>query len=346
LTTWTGTGRVRRLTTLSTSPGGEAGERSGLLVAGPNLTFDRTASLPELRPGEVLRYERVVVTPGGKGLNVARAARALGVPAALVGVLPGHTGQAAAALIAEEGVELVGVPTEGELRVSAIIREDSGRTTVLNEPGSTLSAADWEAYEAAIDAALSGRGVLVCSGSLPPGAPADAYARLVARARAAGVPGVVDTSGDALVAAIAGGVDLVTPNLGEAEAALGRRTGGEEVEAAEDARDRALDAAAALRAAGARAAVVTAAAAGAAVAEADGTVTWLTAPSPDEVVNGVGAGDVFCSALAAGIARGAPLVQAAAEGVGTATASVESPLAGDVDATRARTLTSLVERAP
>ena len=55
-----------------------------MLVAGPNLTIDRTAALAELRPGEVLRFDRVVVTPGGKGLNVARAARALGHPALLV----------------------------------------------------------------------------------------------------------------------------------------------------------------------------------------------------------------------------------------------------------------------
>ena len=68
-----------------------------MLVAGPNLTIDRTAVLGELRPGEVLRFDRVVVTPGGKGLNVARAALALGHSALLVSLLPGHTGRAAAA---------------------------------------------------------------------------------------------------------------------------------------------------------------------------------------------------------------------------------------------------------
>jgi fructose-1-phosphate kinase PfkB-like protein len=43
-----------------------------MLVAGPNLTLDRTVSLDELRPGEVLRFDEAVVTPGGKGVNVAR----------------------------------------------------------------------------------------------------------------------------------------------------------------------------------------------------------------------------------------------------------------------------------
>ena len=52
-----------------------------VLIAGPNLTIDRTVTIDELRPGEVLRFEDVAVTPGGKGVNVARAARALRVPA-------------------------------------------------------------------------------------------------------------------------------------------------------------------------------------------------------------------------------------------------------------------------
>src|ERR671928_942098 len=88
------------------SNGHRLGSRRRMLIAGPNLTIDRTGTIPELRPGDVLRLRDVVVTPGGKGLNVARAARALGVPARLVAFVPGHTGRASAALIADEGVAL------------------------------------------------------------------------------------------------------------------------------------------------------------------------------------------------------------------------------------------------
>jgi hypothetical protein len=59
-----------------------------MLIAGPNLTIDRTLTIDELRPGEVLRFDDVVVTPGGKGVNVARVARALDAPALLVGFTP------------------------------------------------------------------------------------------------------------------------------------------------------------------------------------------------------------------------------------------------------------------
>ena len=60
-----------------------------MLIAGPNLTIDRTLTIEELRPGEVLRFDGVTVTPGGKGVNVARVARALHAPALLVGFTPG-----------------------------------------------------------------------------------------------------------------------------------------------------------------------------------------------------------------------------------------------------------------
>ena len=80
-----------------------------MLIAGPNLTIDRTSTIPALRPGDVLRLRDVDVTPGGKGLNVARAALALGGQPMLVAFLPGRTGRAAGELIADEGVPLAGV---------------------------------------------------------------------------------------------------------------------------------------------------------------------------------------------------------------------------------------------
>jgi tagatose 6-phosphate kinase len=72
-----------------------------VVIAGPNLTIDRTLTIDELRPGEVLRFERAAVTPGGKGVNVARVARDLGADAVLVGLLPGRTGVAGAALLGD-----------------------------------------------------------------------------------------------------------------------------------------------------------------------------------------------------------------------------------------------------
>src|SRR3954452_18484214 len=211
-----------------------------MLIAGPNLTIDRTLAIPELRPGEILRFERVVVTPGGKGLNVARAARALGHRALLVSLVPGRTGDAAAAMIADEGVRLHSVRCPGELRSTAVIQERDGRATVLNEPGPPVGEKEWTDYERAVQTHLERGAVLVCSGSVPPGAPPDAYGRLAALAERAGAMCLVAAAGETLLRALDAGPALVTPNLAEAEGALGLRSGDRPIRSSGDARPRAL----------------------------------------------------------------------------------------------------------
>jgi 1-phosphofructokinase family hexose kinase len=312
-----------------------------VLIAGPNLTIDRTLSIEELRPGEVLRFERVVVTPGGKGVNVARAAHALGQPALLVSFVPGHTGRAGAALIAEEGLSLAAVPCAGELRSTAVVLERGGRTTVFNEPGPAVDEEEWDRYERELLARLGTHRVLVCSGSVPPGSPDDAYGRLAKLAAGGGLTTVVDAAGATLSLALRAGPDVVAPNLGEAEEVLGRGTGGEAVDAVADAQPRALAAARALVERGAGAAVVTAAAAGAAVAAIGAEPEWLEAPAVAQVRNPIGAGDVLTAALAAALERGEPLVAAVREAEAAAAASVESPTAGELDPGRARELGGL-----
>jgi 1-phosphofructokinase family hexose kinase len=313
-----------------------------VVIAGPNLTIDRTVSIDELRPGEVLRFERAVVSPGGKGVNVARVARELGAAAVLVGFVPGRTGAAGAALLADEGLTLRSVEVGGELRSTAVVLERSGRVTVLNEPGPALAPGDWERFEAAVAEALDGERVLACSGSLPPGAPADAYARLVAVAHECAAVAVVDVGGEQLAAALGAGADIVTPNLAEAEGLLHGRAD-ETVEAGDPAvvRERALAAARALVERGALRAVVTAAAAGAAVVDGD-EAWWLAGLSVAAVRNPIGAGDALVGGLALALERGEPFSAAVAAGMACGAASVETDVAGLVVPGRVAALLSSV----
>jgi 1-phosphofructokinase family hexose kinase len=305
-----------------------------MLVAGPNLTIDRTLTIDELRPGEVLRFDDVAVTPGGKGVNVARVARALNAPAVLVGFTPGRTGQAAAGLLADEGLDVEAVPVGGELRSTAVVLERSGRVTVMNEPGPSLGERDWERYERAVAARLSDHAVLACSGSTPPGAPEDGYARLVVLARERGALALVDANGPPLAAALGVRPDLATPNLAEAEGLLLGRAD-ETVEAGDpaDVRQRAVVAATGLVARGARTAIVSAGAAGAAVLVAGGDPRWHPAPRV-EVRNPIGAGDALVGGLCVALERGEPLGRAVASGLATAAASVETAKAGAIDPSR------------
>jgi 1-phosphofructokinase family hexose kinase len=311
-------------------------------------------------PGQVLRATSATLTAGGKGVNVVRAAQALGASAPLAGFTAGSTGGLAAALLAAENVTLRSVEAPGETRSTTIVLAEDGTTTVLNEPGPTVNEVLWASLEQVIaqrlDEAMSSSSeavghktvMLVCSGSVPPGCPDDAYARLVAIARDRSLPVLVDASGALLLVALRAGPSAVTPNLAEAEAALtgahvsggGSATDSAAPETVQvdpaDARERCRDAAAELHRRGAAVAVVTGGAAGAAVATS-GAVEWAPAPVVS-VRNPIGAGDAFAAAYAVATIRGAAPAAAVRFAVAAASASVERDLAGALDPRRAREL--------
>jgi fructose-1-phosphate kinase PfkB-like protein len=124
-----------------------------VLVLGANLALDRTLRIAQLVPGHVQRPSEVVATGGGKSVNVLRAARAHDARGTLVANLPGRLGAHLGALVAEEGHDVVAVPTAGEARCAIIVLEASGRVTVVNEPGPPLAPQDAESLLAALDVA-------------------------------------------------------------------------------------------------------------------------------------------------------------------------------------------------
>jgi len=307
-----------------------------LLIATPNITVDRTVRLPELQPGSVLRPYRAVVTAGGKGLNVGRVAAAFGRRAALVSFQPEADADVLARLFAVEPVEFVGVPVTGDARVATIYLEDSGRVTVLNEPGPQIPAEAWRRYEQRVadELATGQHRTLVCSGSLPPGVPDNGYGRLVAIGHRAGVRVVVDAARAALAGTLGAGPDVVTPNLAEAEGVLWGHSDETVTESGPEVPLRACAAVTELCRRGAHSAAVTAGAAGTAFGDAQ-DVVWVPTVTV-QVVNPIGAGDSFVGGLVEALEAGRTGVDAVVFAVATATASVEQELAGGVDPERAR----------
>ncbi|WP_143175441.1 1-phosphofructokinase family hexose kinase [Cryptosporangium aurantiacum] len=339
-----------------------------MLIANPNLALDRLVTVAEIVPGAVMRSRRTELSPGGKGVNVARVLRAHGVRVPLLGLLCADDGALLAGLLADEGADLVAVPTPGRVRQALVFREvAAGRTTVVNEPGDPVPAGAWLSYLDAAAARLAPGDLFLAAGSLPAGVTADGYRQLVELAHRAGALIVMDAAPAALAAALPARPDLVTPNLEEAEAALsGAPADVLPVPDGVDVRARAEAAARALVDAGARRAVVTAGAAGAAFATsgstsggtsgcASGSTSGGTAEATDwvpsvpvTVVSAVGAGDSFVGGLALEL-RSRPRETrdawraAVVRGVATAAASCETPLAGGVVPARARELRGKIE---
>ncbi len=301
-----------------------------MLIVTPNLCIDRTHRVDHFAPGTVSRPRQVELTAGGKGVNVARTLQDLGRRAVLTGLRPREGGAQLERLLQAEDIDAALVDVPGAVRSAVIVVEDSGRATVLNEPGPQLTDADADALLRAVAAHADGVPLVVASGSLPPGLAPDTYARVCRTARAGGAAVIVDAARAALAGVLEAEPDLVSPNLAEAEG-LGTGAVVEYEDAAHPAeiRERAHAAARSLRAAGARRAVVTAGAHGAAYADDRGDVWW---PAPAvEAVSPVGAGDALVGGVADRLLSGAGWRAAVRYGVLVASASVEHPRAGRVD---------------
>lgn len=310
------------------------------MIACPNLTIDRTGALPVLRAGAVLRTGKVRVAAGGKGVNVARAAKLLDSTTRLAGFVAGHTGEAIAGMLAEEEIDLHATSVSGQTRSTLVLRDDEGAVTVINEPGPSISAEGWARYERSVYDLLEEADWLVCSGSCPPGAPDDAYGSLSRAAAERGVSSLVDAGGPLLTKALEAGAAVVSPNLLEAEGLL-EGASDEAVEPGDDARPRAMRAAERLVDGGAKLALVSAGRHGVAAADAR-SATWVSAPSV-EVVNPIGAGDVFAGAFVVAWQPGDELLPALVSATATAAASVEDARAGCFDPARAAELKRQVQ---
>ncbi|MYV98691.1 PfkB family carbohydrate kinase, partial [Streptomyces sp. SID3343] len=195
---------------------------SVIVVVTPNPAWDVTYHVERMARHGSNRPASVAGRAGGKGINVARVLRGLGVAVSAVAPLGGPTGERIRAELKAADIALVEVPVAAETRsTTTIVETSSGGATSFNEFGLALGAAEWSALVGKVGELLGGASALVLSGSLPPGVPVSGYAELVALAKAAGVPVLLDASGPALLAGVAAGPDVVKPNADELREATG-----------------------------------------------------------------------------------------------------------------------------
>ncbi len=287
-----------------------------ILTVTLNAALDITYRVPRLRPHSTHRVTEVSERPGGKGLNVARVLTALGHRTVATGFAGGGTGDALRALLAETEVTDALVPVGGATRRTvAVVDAATGDTTQLNEPGPTVSPAEWGAFLGTYRELLGeARAVALC-GSLPPGVPVDVYARLTRAARAAGVPVLLDTSGEPLRRGLAARPDLAKPNADELAALTGST---EPLRAARDARRR-----------GAHAVAASLGADGMLAVTADGA--WQAAPPRRFAGNPTGAGDSAVAGLLSGLVEELPWPDRLTRAVALSAATVRAPAAGEFD---------------
>jgi len=307
-----------------------------ILTVTLNAAIDRTVAVPNFRLGHRHRAVESRTVAGGKGINVARALRLLGRPVIAAGFAGGPTGSRVLEELRREAILTDFTWIAGETRINmAVVDPTSGEQTEINERGPAVSPEEVERFVERLGYLADGAKLCVLAGTLPPGAGAELYARLIGDLRGAGVKTIVDSEGEPMLAAIRAGASVVTPNQQEAEELVGQEFGDREdfVHGLSE--------------------LVRLGAGEAAITRPDGCI-GVVGQGPErrvvevrtralEAVSTVGSGDAFLAGYVAGLYDGREPADCLAYGVASGAESTQHFGAGTVDRRRVERLLDEVE---
>jgi 1-phosphofructokinase family hexose kinase len=187
-----------------------------------NAAMDRTLLVPNFQLGHRHRASLGLASAGGKGVNVARALRRLGVPVVATGFAGGRIGVQIADGLSEEGILNDFVRIEGDSRTSlALLDPIADQYTEINEWGPEVTDAELDALREKLGYLTQGAEFVVFAGSLPRDVPPDFYGEIVRDLNRRQILVVLDAEGEPLRHGVQAEPYLVAPNLREAEALVG-----------------------------------------------------------------------------------------------------------------------------
>jgi 1-phosphofructokinase family hexose kinase len=295
-----------------------------------NPALDLEFSVEEIRYNQVLRASRVRADCGGKGFNIARALREVGVSCQAWGLVGGKTGERLAEELEKLGVQAQFTWIAGETRTNiAVVTSPLEQYIKVNQAGPAVTKPELEDLLGKIRGVARAGDVWVLSGSLPPGAPADTYFPIINEIQMAGGKALVDADGETLLQACRARPFLVKPNALEA---------GEVTGIAINTPQEAAQACRRFHEWGVEAVLITLAEQGA-VLSVNGEAWWARPPEIP-IQSPIGAGDASLAGFVWGLNRGLDYPQCLRLCVASGTASASLP----GTAVAPRTLIEEVER--
>jgi len=273
-----------------------------------NAAIDRTLTVPNFQRGQRHRASQGLTLAGGKGINVARALKTLGVPVVATGLAGGRTGTRIVEELTSEAILNDFVRIEDESRTSTAVVDPTGNTyTEINEWGPAVRSGELDMLRDKIHYLSQGAELVVFAGSLPRDVDEAFYADVIRDLNRRHVLTVLDSEGEPLRHGIEAEPFLVSPNQREAEGIVGQ-----EFHDDEDFQlglDRIAER-------GARNVLITQETSCFALFREDRQVRRFRASvARIDPIASVGAGDVLAGMIAGVLAQGVPAFEAACIGV-------------------------------
>lgn len=286
-----------------------------ILTVTLNPALDRTMVVPNFQAGFRNRAIDTVVFPGGKGINVARAARTLARPVIATGFLGGRRGDQVLADLNSEGIlnDFVRIQDESRLTM-AVVDSATNSVTEITELGPEIRPEEVDLLHEKLEYLGKAADIAVLAGSVPRGLDDDCYVQMIERLQRQGVKTFFYTYGDPLRRGIKANPDFVFPKLVEAEKVIGYEF--------TSLNDRIL-AARRMREMGAGSVVITFRyGCVAELADGESSRTYVGKMPEVDAVSPLGWGDALVGAYAVRLLEGAEPIECLRFGLGCATASL------------------------
>ncbi|HEK1032306.1 TPA: 1-phosphofructokinase [Proteus mirabilis] len=255
-----------------------------------NPAYDLVGLSTPIELGEVNRVTTAGFHAAGKGINVAKVLKSLGIDVTVGGFLGKENQDGFQKEFSEAGIANRFQMVEGRTRINVKLTEPSGKVTDFNFSGFEITKQDWTRF---VNDTLSWAGQfdMICvSGSVPPSIDLNDFTAWMKRLRSECMCLIFDSSREAFVAGLKALPWLVKPNHHELEIWAGRPLPelSDVVQAAHE-----------LRQQGISHVVISLGEQGAMWVNASGA--WMAKPPKCDVVSTVGAGDSMVGGLIYGL---------------------------------------------
>lgn len=193
------------------------------------------------------RAAYAMLNAGGKGINVARIYRRLGIRASAYGFSGGAMGELLSTLLAKEDIKAVFTETSCDTRMCIKLIDADGVCTEANEAGGPMLETEYAALKKQLSGFLTEceqadeDGILFAGGSVPAGLDKSIYREIIGMFAHSRVRFILDADGEALRYGLEGSPWLIKPNAFELSGLVGYEITGR------DAREKAIAAAKASR---------------------------------------------------------------------------------------------------
>lgn len=187
-----------------------------------NPCVDKTLCIRGFYFGGMNRVERHRADVSGKGINVSIALKQMEREVMTFGFSYENGNEMLNRAMRGYGIDYRSVLVPGTLRENMkVMDEERAVTTELNQKGEYVPEEKLEEFERLLDRYLDEIDILVVTGSVPEGVPADYYEHLIAKASRRNIRTILDAEGELFLNGLKSKPYLIKPNLYEFKSAFG-----------------------------------------------------------------------------------------------------------------------------